>query len=123
MSEVEERITVIMILLCTLKRFIFYYTRIRTHKGVKCLLIVGDDGNIIRKNMASANDKEPKIYAQLISDLAKKARSVVRDVNPLDDLTFFRIKAKRQEFLVAPDKSYFLIVIQVNEEEEQAVMK
>ena len=55
MSEVEERIT-----------------RIKTHKGVKGLLIVGDDGNIIRNTIASGSDKEPKTYAHLVSDLAKK---------------------------------------------------
>ena len=107
MSEVEERIT-----------------RIKQHKGVKGLLIVGDDGMIIRNTYNNSNDTASKTYAHHVSDLAKKARSVVRDIDPLDDLTFFRIKAKRQEILVAPDKSYFLIVIQNTDEEgEQVVSK
>ncbi|CAI2385411.1 unnamed protein product [Moneuplotes crassus] len=104
MSEVEERIT-----------------RIKQHKGVKGLLIVGEDGNIIRNTLGSGNDKESKSYAHHVSEIAKKAKSVIRDINPLDDLTFFRIKAKRQEILVAPDKSYFLIVIQNIDEENDAI--
>ena len=56
--------------------------------------------------------RQTKSYALEIAKLSVKARSVVRDLNPLDDLTFFRVKAQRQEILVAPDRNYFLIVIQ-----------
>ena len=52
--------------------------------------------------------------------LAKKARSVVRDLDPHNDLTFFRVRGKnKQEILVAPDKHLFLIVIQKTEFDEQ----
>ena len=46
-----------------------------------------------------------------MTELAKKARSVVRDIDPMNDLTFFRVRSKRQEIMVAPDKNLFLIVI------------
>ena len=62
-------------------------------------------------------DLQPEMSANgikdaIITELAKKARSVVRDINPLNDLTFFRVRSKRQEIMVAPDKALFLIVIQ-----------
>lgn len=41
-----------------------------------------------------------------------QARSVVRDLDPSNDLTFLRIRSKKHEILVAPDKEFLLIVIQ-----------
>lgn len=51
-------------------------------------------------------------YAGLISLLSAKARSVVRDLDPSNDLTFLRIRSKKHEIMVAPDKDFILIVIQ-----------
>ena len=101
MAEVEERIG-----------------RIKNHKGVKGLLIVDENGKFLRSTMTSnGNDTAPKQYAQKVTELAKKARSVVRDIDPMNDLTFFRVRSKKQEILVAPDKNLFLIVIQTPYEE------
>ena len=58
------------------------------------------------------NNATPKLIAQKVTELAKIARSVVRDIDPLNDLTFFRVKSKSKEILVAPDKNLFLIVLQ-----------
>ena len=52
-----------------------------------------------------------------LSRLAKQARYLVRDMNAADDLTFLRIQCKKYEMMIAPDKDYFLIVIQSPEEE------
>ena len=41
----------------------------------------------------------------------------MRDMNAADDLTFLRIQCKKYEMMIAPDKDYFLIVIQSPEEE------
>ncbi len=101
MAEVEERIA-----------------RIKNHKGVKGLLIVDENGKFLRSTMPSNNDTAPKQYAQKVTELAKKARSVVRDIDPLNDLTFFRVRSKRQEIMVAPDKNLFLIVIQDQVQDE-----
>ena len=95
MAEVEERIA-----------------RIKKHKGVIGLLIVDENGKFLRSTMnPSGNETMPKHYATKITELAKKARSVVRDIDPLNDLTFFRVRSKKQEIMVAPDKNLFLIVI------------
>lgn len=44
-------------------------------------------------------------YAGLIGQLSDKARSVVRDLDPTNDLTFLRIRTKKHEIMVAPGKS------------------
>lgn len=96
MAEVEERIA-----------------RIKNHKGVKGLLIVDETGKFLRSTMSSSGtDTQPTIYAKKVTKLAQQARSVVRDIDPMNDLTFFRVRSKKQEIMVAPDKNLFLIVIQ-----------
>mmetsp|Transcript_20752 Transcript_20752/g.44992 ORF Transcript_20752/g.44992 Transcript_20752/m.44992 type:complete len:101 (+) Transcript_20752:172-474(+) len=92
MSEVEETIN-----------------RIRTHKGVIGIVIVNAEGVPIRSTFES---KQTLQYSSLISQLALKARSIVRDLDPQNDLTFLRIRAKQHEIMVAPDREYILIVIQ-----------
>mmetsp|Transcript_37281 Transcript_37281/g.67456 ORF Transcript_37281/g.67456 Transcript_37281/m.67456 type:complete len:101 (+) Transcript_37281:81-383(+) len=92
MSEVEETIN-----------------RINTHKGVSGLVILNSEGVPIRTTL---DGKSTLQYSALISQLASKARSVVRDLDPQNDLTFLRIRSKKQEIMVAPDRDYMLIVIQ-----------
>mmetsp|Transcript_75112 Transcript_75112/g.147445 ORF Transcript_75112/g.147445 Transcript_75112/m.147445 type:complete len:101 (-) Transcript_75112:74-376(-) len=92
MSEVEETIN-----------------RIRTHKGVTGIVIVNSEGVPIRSTF---DNKHTLQYAALINQLATKARSVVRDLDPQNDLTFLRVRSKKYEIMVAPDREYILIVIQ-----------
>jgi len=99
MSEVEE----------TLKR-------ISSHKGVHGILIVNADGNPIRSTLDPGLTNS---YAALITDIAAKARSMVRDLDPTNDLTFLRIRSKKHEIMVAPDKEYILIVVQNPNAEER----
>ena len=82
-SEVEE----------TLKR-------IQSHRGVKGVLIVSADGVPIRSNL---DDDETQTYAALLSQLATKARNVVRVLDDQDELAFFRIRSNKHEIMVAPD--------------------
>ena len=82
MSEVEE----------TLKR-------INSHKGVQGIVIVNSEGIPIRSTIDAAQTNQ---YASLITQMAHKARSVVRDLDPQNDLTFLRIRSKKHEIMVAP---------------------
>lgn len=40
-------------------------------------------------------------YTGLISQLSKQARSVVRDLDPTNDLNFLRIRSKKHEIMVS----------------------
>eukprot|EP00992_Anisonema_acinus_P005723 TRINITY_DN18758_c0_g1_i1.p2 TRINITY_DN18758_c0_g1~~TRINITY_DN18758_c0_g1_i1.p2 ORF type:complete len:104 (-),score=36.58 TRINITY_DN18758_c0_g1_i1:47-358(-) len=86
------------------------FNRINSHKGVLGIIIVNSDGIPIKTTIEDANLSNQ--YAQLITSLAGKARHVVRDLDPTNDLTFLRIRSKKHEIMVAPDKDYILIVIQ-----------
>ncbi|XP_077982286.1 dynein light chain roadblock-type 2 [Glandiceps talaboti] len=92
MSEVEE----------TLKR-------IQSHKGVIGIIVVNTEGIPIRTTLDNSTTVQ---YSGLIHTLAAKARSTVRDIDPQNDLTFLRIRSKKHEIMVAPEKEYLLIVIQ-----------
>ena len=93
--------------------------RISNHSGVGTLLIVNDQGRIITQRHKSSATPAPQTIANHVTDLAIKARSVVRDIDPVNDMTFFRVRARRKEILVAPDKHLFLIVIQETDPEAQ----
>ncbi|XP_005986818.1 dynein light chain roadblock-type 1 [Latimeria chalumnae] len=92
MAEVEE----------TLKR-------IQSQKGVQGIIVVNAEGIPIKTTMDNATTVQ---YTGLIHQLVLKARSTVRDIDPQNDLTFLRVRSKKNEIMVAPDKEYFLIVIQ-----------
>lgn len=67
------------------------------------------EGIPIRSNLP---DDETENYAALISQLSFKAGGVVRTLDDSDDLAFLRIRSKKHEIMVAPDKDYILVVIQ-----------
>ncbi|XP_056130303.1 dynein light chain roadblock-type 1 [Lampris incognitus] len=92
MAEVEE----------TLKR-------IQSQKGVQGIIIVNSEGIPIKTTLDNASAVQ---YAGVIHQLVMKARSTVRDIDPQNDLTFLRVRSKKNEIMIAPDKDYFLIVIQ-----------
>ncbi|CAH1114617.1 unnamed protein product [Psylliodes chrysocephalus] len=83
--------------------------RIQSHKGIVGTIIVNSEGVPIKTTLDNTTTVQ---YAGLISSLADKARSVVRDLDPSNDLTFLRIRSKKHEIMVAPDKEFILIVVQ-----------
>ncbi|KAM8757156.1 dynein light chain roadblock-type 1 [Sparus aurata] len=92
MAEVEE----------TLKR-------IQGQKGVQGIIIVNSEGIPIKTTLDYPSTVQ---YAGLIQQLVMMARSTVREIDPQNDLTFLRVRSKKNEIMIAPDKDYFLIVIQ-----------
>lgn len=41
-------------------------------------------------------------YAGLIHQLLMKARTTIRDIDPQNDLTFLRVRSKKNEIMIAP---------------------
>lgn len=83
--------------------------RIQSHKGVVGTIVVNVEGIPIKSTMDNTTTVQ---YAGLISQLSDKARTVIRDLDPTNDLTFLRIRSKKHEIMVAPDKEFILIVVQ-----------
>lgn len=53
----------------------------------------------IRSNLDASLTQQ---YAALIKSLGDKARSTIREIDPTNDLVFFRLRTKKHEILVAP---------------------
>ncbi|XP_069371934.1 dynein light chain roadblock-type 1 isoform X1 [Paralichthys olivaceus] len=83
--------------------------RIQSQKGVQGIIVVNSEGIPIKTTLDNSSTVQ---YAGLIHQLVMKARSTVREIDPQNDLTFLRIRSKKNEIMIAPDKDYFLIVIQ-----------
>nr|KAG5707918.1 hypothetical protein BaRGS_031649 [Batillaria attramentaria] len=73
--------------------------RIQAHKGVVGTIVINNDGIPIRTTLDNSTTVQ---YAGLLCSLTQKARSVVRDLDPGNDLTFFRIRSKKIEIMCAP---------------------
>lgn len=75
--------------------------RLASHKGVVGIAIVNGDGVPIRTTL----DAEAAVqYAALVSQLALKARHMVRELatDGTDDLQFLRVRSKKHEIMIAP---------------------
>eukprot|EP00793_Prasinoderma_coloniale_P006328 PRCOL_00001158-RA len=83
--------------------------RISSHKGVIGTMIINSDGIPIRTTLE--NDVTVQ-HAALLTHLTEKARSVIKELEPTNELTFLRVRSMKHEILVAPDNEYLLIVIQ-----------
>uniref|UniRef100_A0A8I3NNQ3 Dynein light chain roadblock-type 1 n=7 Tax=Laurasiatheria TaxID=314145 RepID=A0A8I3NNQ3_CANLF len=82
MAEVEE----------TLKR-------LQSQKGVQGIIVVNTEGIPIKSTMDNPTTTQ---YANLMHNFILKARSTVREIDPQNDLTFLRIRSKKNEIMVAP---------------------
>ena len=91
------------------------FSRINGHKGVLATIIVDQEGKAIR---TTAEAQVTEQYCELIPQLATMARSLVRDLDPQNDLQFFRVRSKLHEILVAPEAEFTLIVVQEPVEQE-----
>ncbi|KAJ3183031.1 Dynein light chain roadblock-type 2 [Geranomyces variabilis] len=84
-------------------------TRITSHTGVQGIVIATHEGSVIRSTLDNIQTQQ---ISTLVTQLAARGKSVVRDLDPEDDLTFLRIRSKKNEIMVAETKQYLLITIQ-----------
>ncbi|XP_004933066.1 dynein light chain roadblock-type 2 [Bombyx mandarina] len=83
--------------------------KLSTYKGVVGVVVVNGEGIPIKTTLDNHISVQ---YAGLLTALVDKAKTVVRDLDPSNDLTFLRIRSKKSEVMVAPDKEFILIVVQ-----------
>lgn len=88
MSEVEETLE-----------------RVKNHKGVEGYIIADKHGAVLRRHPLM-NQDDAERYAISMKDLTVKARGVVRDLYPKNELQILRLRLKKQEVMVAHGKAY-----------------
>ncbi|KAI9323340.1 hypothetical protein BX666DRAFT_1848065 [Dichotomocladium elegans] len=90
--------------------------RLSSRKGVKAVVILNSEGQAIRSTLDEAMTKQ---YGQLISTLVQQARTTVTTLDDQNDITFMRVRTKKHEIMIAPDRDYLLIVVQNPQESMQ----
>ncbi len=84
--------------------------RLNSHKGVSGIIIVNNEGIPIRTTL----DNQVTVqHSALITRIVAKAESGGKTLEPQNDLTFLRSRSTKHEIMVAPDKEYIMIVLQV----------
>ena len=83
----------------------------KVQAGVEGYVICDHAGVVLRRKPDMPADVADQ-YAQAMKALAAKSRNVVRDLEPKNELKYLRIRAKRQEILVAFDPEFLVIIIQ-----------
>ncbi|ELV10018.1 Dynein light chain roadblock-type 1 [Tupaia chinensis] len=92
MAEVEETLTLL-----------------QSQKRVQGIIVVNTEGIPIKSTMDNPTTTQ---YTNLMHNFILKAQSTMHEINPPNILNFLRIHSKKNEIMVAPDKDYYLIVIQ-----------
>ncbi|MEQ2162571.1 Ddynein light chain roadblock-type 1, partial [Goodea atripinnis] len=73
--------------------------RIQSQKGVQGIIIVNSEGIPVKSTLDNQSTVQ---YSALIHQLVMKARSTLRDIDPQNDLTFLRLRSKKNEIMIAP---------------------
>lgn len=76
--------------------------RIQHHKGVLGVIVVSPDSLSIRSSMDNSATVQ---YIGMAKTLTTMSRGVVRDLNPQDDLMILRIRTKKSEIIIAPERT------------------
>eukprot|EP01059_Diplonema_ambulator_P017514 TRINITY_DN2952_c0_g1_i2.p2 TRINITY_DN2952_c0_g1~~TRINITY_DN2952_c0_g1_i2.p2 ORF type:complete len:116 (+),score=15.28 TRINITY_DN2952_c0_g1_i2:38-385(+) len=89
--------------------------RIAGHKGVLCLLVVNPKDGTIWKSCVSApqqfDEKKLAFHAEKLHSFVSLARSIVRTLDVHNDLMFLRLRSKKHEFVISPEKGTFVLLL------------
>ena len=83
--------------------------RINTHKGVIGIIIVNSKGIAIRSTMSQTDTVD---YGSLITQFITKAELTIKALHQDEDISFIRIRSRKNEIIIAPQRDFSLIVIQ-----------
>merc|ERR1711997_1215847 len=83
--------------------------RLQQHKGVTGVIVINGSGIVTKTTLDMATTTK---ITSMVSSITSQAKSVVRDLDPINDLRFLRMRSNKTEILIAPDDDYILIVMQ-----------
>ena len=102
-------------------------SRISTYEGVDRILIIksieteDSINSIVMRSFSNNKAKDTKpgeeikkenAYAKAVPQLGREARSMIRQLDAKNDLTILRVRTTSHELLIAPDKEFYLCVLQ-----------
>ena len=71
-------------------------------------------GHMIADICVKVNSMRVLYFPQVVTILCLQAKSIVRDLDPTNKLSFFRLKSTTHEVLVAPEENFIILVLQHN---------
>uniref|UniRef100_A0A914Z179 AAA+ ATPase domain-containing protein n=1 Tax=Panagrolaimus superbus TaxID=310955 RepID=A0A914Z179_9BILA len=82
--------------------------RIQAQKGVTGVIIMDNLGRSIRSTL---DDEETTKHTALLRQLCDKSKSVIKELDTTNDMSFLRLKTKKNEIMIAPDKDYLVDIL------------
>ena len=86
-------------------------SRLAVMGGVESYVITDAKGVLLRQSKGITTAEAARVAAEVLK-LANKARHVVRDLEPKNDLEILRIRGRDREILAAPSDDFLVIIIQ-----------
>lgn len=71
-------------------------------------IIVNSTGNIIQSDL---DIKVSTFISQQMMNLKEVARNAVRDIDPVDEIAFLRVKTTKHEIIISHEKEFSIISI------------
>lgn len=50
-------------------------------------------------------------YSTLLHQLCDQSKNAIKELDPTNDLTFLRLRTKKHEIMIAPDKEFLIAVL------------
>lgn len=110
MSEIEETIT-------RISKYeevdrILIIKAIENEDSIDSIIMRSMNSHIKPEDNNESEKRKEEQYAKVVPLLGIEARSFIRQLDAKNDLTFLRIRTTDHEILIAPDKDYYLCVLQ-----------
>ncbi|KAH8259003.1 hypothetical protein KR038_006891 [Drosophila bunnanda] len=87
------------------------FDRLAQLPGVQAAILIDRNGLPVRSTL---NQADTLRYANKMQPLVATARSMVQEMEPTDQLTYVRLRTRRQEVMVATENQHTIIIIQEN---------
>ena len=65
----------------------------------------------MHQNKTNILQAETTKYADVLQPYTQKSRDAIRDLDPSNDLTYIRLRSKKHEIMIAPEKDYTMAVV------------
>ncbi|XP_017060872.1 uncharacterized protein LOC108101160 [Drosophila ficusphila] len=87
------------------------FDRLTELPGVTGAILIDGQGVTVRTNIPTSS---AQLYANRMRPLVTMARSMVSDLEPGDELSYVRLRTRRQEMMVATENEHTIILLQDN---------
>ncbi|KAJ5069190.1 dynein light chain roadblock [Anaeramoeba ignava] len=83
--------------------------RISSQKGFIGLLILNHSGAVIRTTF---EEEQAQIYGTFINRFLFHTKESLTELKTDEELTFLRLRTRKQDFLIVPEFQYTMVVVQ-----------